>query len=129
MRFTWRRERGIDVGTRVKVSGGYAVRPEWLSLVPGPSPCVAGAVSEFVAGPGSQQAAVVSLDMPLEVALPDGTHIVGSALVLSLRHVGHKWISGEIVAVALRPDTPLGHTSTSTPWGEQVESSAVIHLL
>lgn len=120
------RRRAFTVGTRVRVSGGYSVTPEWLSREGGANAAVDGEIVEFVAGP-AQQAALVHLDAPLAVNLPGGSSAVGSHLVLSPRHASRPLKSGSIVAVALIPE---GVSDVSfLDYGLYVESSAVVRAL
>jgi len=105
----------LEVGNRVRLSGGYETYPKWLKgkrFYEGD--CVA-----FIQGQNSELAAVVRLDEPFEV---DG--LTGDVAVLELRYVGATWSASGVVHIELCSFTP-----EDKPWEERskglwVESNA-----
>lgn len=82
----------LQIGDRVRLSGGYSFEPAWLAG----KEYVDGSVAEFIPGQNNISAAVVKLDEPITYQ-----KITGEIVVLELRYVGAIWSPSETVHVEL----------------------------
>lgn len=112
-------------GTRVRVGGGHALNPEWLTLVGGREAGVSGRIVHFLTGSDGKRRAIVELDAPLRVKLATGETVVGDRLHLGLRHARERWTSGAVVGVAL----VVPREATDGEREEYVEAAAVVRAL
>ncbi|MBJ7332727.1 MAG: hypothetical protein JHC95_22725 [Solirubrobacteraceae bacterium] len=121
----------VEIGARVRISGGYADPPVWLTdtSVGGRREGVAGVVVAFLPALGGW-VAVIELDEELTVQLLGMPKISGRFLSASLRHERRRWVSGETVAIALAAADPrLASNDADAWWGEYFESHAVVSVL
>jgi hypothetical protein len=122
--------RVLQVGDRVRVSGGYDMDPKWLAAN---REGYEGTVVAFIPGQNEQSAAVVHLDE--ELTLPEGAgaaheSVHGSHLVLELGHVGTDWSTPTPrVHVELCDGPPEPRAWSDRPQGAWVESHATYRKL
>jgi hypothetical protein len=110
------RETGeLELGSRVKLSGGYDFEPTWLSG----RASVTGEVAAFIPGQNDMPAAVIKLDAPITA---DG--VTGDILVLELRYVGAVWDASGVVHVELCDFSPEAKRWQDRRQGKWVESHA-----
>lgn len=106
---------GLQLGDRVRLSGGYDMEPAWLSGLP----FILGTVTSFIPGQNISPAAVIELDAPIKVG-----GITGSTLVLELRCKGAAWALTETVHVELCDFSPEPKRWQERRRGKWVESHA-----
>jgi len=105
----------LNVGDKIRLSGGYDMEPKWLAGKNFHS----GTVTEFIPGQNQTPAAVVKLDAPITF---DET--TGDIVVLELRYEGAKWAEKEIVHVELCNFIPEPASWKFRKQGKWVESHA-----
>jgi hypothetical protein len=108
-------EKELEVGNRVKLSGGYDYEPRWLSG----AQFYLGSVTAFIPGQNQESAAVVALDAPIDI---EG--VVGNTVVLELRYVGQEWAESGTVHVELCDFEPEPKRWQERQQGKWVESNA-----
>jgi hypothetical protein len=95
-----------EVASRLAVSGGYDMEPEWLPS----GQRVVGTVAAWLPRPDRPAACLLRLDCPLTSSgLAHGQRVqrTGDHLVLSLRYVGQEWGSEDrTVQVSLCAGSP-----------------------
>jgi hypothetical protein len=112
-----------SAGSRIIVSGGYDVEPEWLAG----TPQVCGRVVKWIPGQNAQPACVVLLDAPLTATGDVGgrrERRTGEFLVLELRYVGQEWEESGTVHVELSEVEPEDEPRADREVGAWVESHA-----
>jgi hypothetical protein len=87
----------LRVGDRVRLYGGHAEQPKWLSGSTG----YRGECTAFIPGEQPQPAAVIRLDTPITF---DG--VTGHFVALRLRYVGARWSKQEVVHIELYTQPP-----------------------
>jgi hypothetical protein len=107
--------RQLEAGDRLKLSGGYDMEPRWMNG----TACYFGTVTAFIPGQNQESAALVTLDLPIEV---EGT--TGSTVVLELRYVGQVWADTGTVHVELCDFQPERRRWQDRRQGKWVESHA-----
>ena len=113
----------LEVGSRIRLFGGYDFEPQWLT---GREDILA-TVTRWIPGQNSLPACVVHLDESLTASgLVRGKRqtITGSIAVLELRYTGSPWVASGTVQVELCDFEP-----DEAPWpkrniGAWVESHA-----
>jgi hypothetical protein len=110
----------LVAGDRVFVYGGYDQAPKWLGGGMGYS----GTIERFIPGQNAELAAVVRTD---DAVAAEG--VSGSLLVLELRYVGAKWLSGANVHVELCDFEPDAVRWQERRQGKWVESHAAVRRL
>lgn len=107
-------------GTRVRLSGGYDMKPQWL----GSRESITGTLRAFIPGQNAEPAAVIEFDEPLISALGSGKFAV-----LELRYVRATWGRKETVHVELCEALPEERRWQERPKGVWVESHATYEVL
>jgi len=121
------RSRGLCIGDRVRVGGGYDMDPKWLAGNPGADE---GEVVGFIPILDHEPFAVVALDE--ELVLPNGVGpstgpVRGSFLRLHLGHVGTDWSTpSPRIHVFLFERRPDEESSEPGVWVESHASYAII---
>jgi hypothetical protein len=105
----------IQIGTKIKLSGGYDFQPKWLNEVDHHL----GTVSKFISGQNSQKAMVVILDKPINF-----DDVSGKVVVLELRHQGTYWVHSGVVHIELCNFTPENVAWKNRKQGVWIESHA-----
>ncbi len=105
----------LQIGDRLLVAGGYAIKPEWL----GDGSGFVGRLLSFIPSDTGAPSAVVQLDEPITVQ-----DARGDILVLSLRYVGARWKKNETVHVELCDFIPDAKPWSKRRQGKWVESHA-----
>ena len=105
----------LEVGHYIYLSGGYDMKPEWL----GENGGYYGKVIAFIPGQNKTLAAVVKLDSPIEVK-----ELSGDIVVLELRYAGAEWKQSENVHVELCNFMPEAKCWQDRKQGLWVESHA-----
>lgn len=108
-------ERRIDVGDRLRLSGGYDIRPEWL----GGREHYPGVLTAFIPGQNEEPAAVVRLDTPITV---DG--VTGDTVVMETRYEGARWTEAGVVHLELCDFVPEPRRWQDRRQGKWIESHA-----
>lgn len=113
----------VQIGVRVRLSGGYDYAPTWL----GDRTAMSGTVVAWIPGQNQLPACVVEFDEPLTAqGLTRGTKstLTGRYAVLELRHVGETWRQDGVVHVELCQEMPDAAAWTERRNGAWVESNA-----
>ena len=105
----------LEVGSRVRLSGGYERFPSWLKG----EHSYLGECIAFIEGQNTMPAAVVKLDKAIEF---DGTS--GDIVVLELRYVEASWAASGVVHIELCSFTPEDRHWKERRKGVWVESNA-----
>ncbi len=105
----------LNIGDRVRLSGGYSYEPVWLA---GKDDCY-GTVVDSIPGQNRQPAMVVELEQSISA---EG--IIGKFLVLELRFVGATWAATGTVHVELCDFRPEKKRWQDRRQGKWVESHA-----
>lgn len=116
-------DRALNVGDRVRLSGGYDFEPAWL----GGRDAVVGTVTRWIAGQNAEPACVVELDEPLTATGTVKTEtqtVTGRVVILEQRHVGAAWVDHGTVHVELCALDPGDAPWPNRPVGAWVESHA-----
>ncbi len=114
------KQANLQIGDRVRLSGGYDMEPAWLSGMP----FIQGTVMGFIPGQNDRPAAVITLDAPITA---EGKS--GDTLVLKLRYAGAEWASTETVHVELCDFPPEPKRWQDRRQGKWVESHATYRLI
>lgn len=105
----------LEVGSRVRLSGGYERFPRWLKGEHShDGECIA-----FIEGQNTRPAAVVKLDKAIEF---DGTS--GDIVVLELRYADASWAASGVVHIELCSFTPEDRHWKERRKGVWIESNA-----
>jgi hypothetical protein len=110
----------LQVGDRIRLSGGYDVEPKFLQ---GKAELL-GTLSKFIPGQNENTAAVVELDSSISV---DG--VTGNTLVLELRYKGASWRRTNTVHIELCDFDPETKAWQHRKQGRWIESHAVCAAL
>lgn len=103
----------VEIGTRIRLSGGYDHEPAWLSG----RRFVLGNVVAWIPGQNEQPACVVELDEALTAegdVRGQRSTVTGRYVVLELRYVGASWEDDGVVHVELCHEMP-----DQRPWAER----------
>ena len=105
----------LEIGNRVRLTGGYGFEPAWLSG----NENLDGTLVCFIPGQNHMPAAVIKIESPITFEA-----ITGAILVLELRYAGASWEETGIVHIELCDFMP-----EPAPWqdrrrGKWVESHA-----
>ena len=105
----------LEIGSRVRLSGGYEMFPKWLKE----EKSYAGECIAFIEGQNTKPAAVVKLDNPIEF---DGS--CGDIVVLELRYVEASWAASGVVHIELCSFIPQSKSWKERRKGVWIESNA-----
>lgn len=118
----------LDVGRRIRLSGGYDFEPAWLAN----HGCVEGVVAAWIPGQNEEPACVVALDNPITaegVVRDTRREVTGRYAVLELRYEGAAWGDTGVVHVELCGEMPQPKAWPDRPVGAWVESHATYELV
>lgn len=113
----------IEVGNRIRLSGGYDFEPQWL----GGRSFVEGRVTGWVPGQNEEPACVVLLDDTLSaegLVHGDRREVTGRHVVLQLRYRDAQWENSGVVHVELCESMPQQAAWPDRAVGAWVESHA-----
>ena len=110
----------LEVGDRVRLSGGYDMEPPWLCGGAGYN----GRVERFIPGQNDEMAAVVRFDAPISI---EG--ITAEIAVLELRYEGQTWSHTGTVHIELCDFDPPAERWQNRKRGKWVESHATYKAL
>ncbi len=110
-------EKTYDVGTKIKLWGGYDQAPVWLNGLE----FYTGVVEGVIPSKNDVNARVVRLDNPITV---EG--VTGDVVVLELRYVGATWSGEQVVHIELCDFEPEAKMWSQQRQGAWVESHASV---
>lgn len=118
----------VELGRRIRLSGGYDFEPAWLDK----RPWLEGEVAAWIPGQNREEACVVALD---ELLTAEGLvrgrreEVRGRYAVLQLRYEGATWEDTGVVHVELCEEMPQPKAWPDRPVGAWVESHATYELV